>query len=256
MSCETFVTAGFEVDSPDVVYTEDEITSQYVYERCVVEKSGGKCVVKPLKEHYTFKTARKVPKVGMLLVGIGGNNGTTLTASLMANRKGLEWRTKEGTVKSNYVGSLTQASTVRLGSNSDGESVHIPFKDLLPTVDPNNIVVGGWDISSMPLGDAMRRAKVLDYDLQQQVYDDMQKIVPLPSVHWNDFIAANQGGRVDNVLSGTKQEQLDRVRGDIREFKSKHGLDKVIICWTANTERFADIQVSARMLPQASRSDR
>lgn len=242
MSCETFVTGGFEVESSDVVYTEDEITSRYVYERCLVEQAGGKCTVKPVRENFTFKTARKVPKVGLMLVGIGGNNGTTLTASLMANRMGLEWKTKEGSIKSNYIGSLTQASTVRIGSNSDGEGVYVPFKDLLPMVKPNDIVVGGWDISSMPLGDAMSRAKVLEYDLQRQLYDEMQKITPMPSVHWHDFIASNQGGRADNVMKGSKQEQLDRVRGDIREFKSKHGLDKVILVWTANTERFADVQ--------------
>jgi myo-inositol-1-phosphate synthase len=34
----------------------------------------------PKKEVYTFKTQRKVPKTGLMLVGWGGNNGTTTTA--------------------------------------------------------------------------------------------------------------------------------------------------------------------------------
>merc|ERR1719443_1468381 len=35
---------------------------------------------------------------------------------------------------------------------------------------------------------------------------------------------------------------LEQIRKDIREFKSKNGLDKVIVLWTANTERFASVQ--------------
>merc|ERR1719248_8094 len=34
---------------------------------------------------------------------------------------------------------------------------------------------------------------------------------------------------------------MDRIREDIRSFKTTNGLDKVIILWSANTERFADI---------------
>jgi myo-inositol-1-phosphate synthase len=94
----------------------------------------------------------------------------------------------------------------------------------------------------MPLGDAMRRAKVLDYDLQQQLYDKMQEIVPLPSIHYSDFIAANQNDRANNLLPGTKQEHVDKIRQNIRDFKKEKGVDKVIVVWTANTERFAEIQ--------------
>lgn len=36
--------------------------------------------VVPKKEAYTFKTQRKVPKTGLMLVGWGGNNGSTTTA--------------------------------------------------------------------------------------------------------------------------------------------------------------------------------
>ena len=33
--------------------------------------------------------------------------------------------------------------------------------------------------------------------------------------------------RADNILTGSKQEQLDAVRQQIRDFKAKNGLDKV-----------------------------
>lgn len=94
----------------------------------------------------------------------------------------------------------------------------------------------------MNLGDAMKRSKVLDVNVQDQLYDQMKKLKPLPSVYFPDFIAANQADRADNCLTGTKQEQLDQVRKDIRDFKAANGLDKVVVLWTANTERFAAIE--------------
>ncbi len=167
---------------------------------------------------------------------------STCVAGSIANKLGLTWETKEGTKKANYWGSLMMASTVKLGNDVHGNSVYVPMKNMLPMVNPNDIVWGGWDINSMNLGDAMKRSKVLDVDLQRKLYPHMEKIKPLPSVYFPDFIAANQEERADNVLTGTKQEQMERIRKDIRDFKANNGLDKVILLWTANTERFASVE--------------
>ena len=56
-----------------------------------------------------------------------------------------------------------------------------------------------------------------------------------------DFIAANQAERANNVITGTKSEQIEVIRKDLRDFKEKHSLDKIIVLWTANTERYAAI---------------
>ncbi len=53
----------------------------------------------------------------------------------------------------------TQAATLRVG-NYEGEEVFTPFKSLLPMVDPNDFVIGGWDISGLNMAEAMERAKV------------------------------------------------------------------------------------------------
>jgi myo-inositol-1-phosphate synthase len=45
--------------------------------------------------------------------------------------------------------------------------------------------------------------------------------------------------------SGSKKDHLERIRADIREFKAARGLDKVVVLWTANTERFTDITSGA-----------
>lgn len=82
---------------------------------------------------------------------------------------GITWMTKDGLKQPNYFGSLTQAATLRLG-NYKGEEVFTPFKSLLPMVKPEDIVFGGWDISSYNLADAMERAQV-----RRQVFTPLRR---------------------------------------------------------------------------------
>lgn len=42
-------------------------------------------------------------------------------------------------------------------------------------------------------------------------------------------------------LPHSAREHLEKIRKDIRDFKAANGLDKVIVLWTANTERFSSI---------------
>jgi myo-inositol-1-phosphate synthase len=167
---------------------------------------------------------------------------STCVAGALANKLKMTWETKEGTQKANYWGSVILASTVKLGNDASGHSIYTPLKDMLPMVHPDEIVWGGWDINGMNLGEAMKRSRVLDFDLQQKLYPYMKDIVPLPSIYFPDFIAANQGDRANNVLTGSKQEQMDQIRQHIKDFKANSGLDKVILLWTANTERFSSIE--------------
>uniref|UniRef100_A0A8C0FLD8 inositol-3-phosphate synthase n=1 Tax=Bubo bubo TaxID=30461 RepID=A0A8C0FLD8_BUBBB len=189
---------------------------------------------------FTFRTGRQVPRLGVMLVGWGGNNGTTVTAAVLANKLGLSWMTKTGRKKANYYGSLLQASTVCLGTGPSGD-VYVPFRDLLPMVHPNDIVFDGWDISSLNLAEAMRRAGGLDWPLQEQLWPHLEKMKPRPSIYIPEFIAANQEERADNVLRGSMAEQVEQIRRDIRDFRESSGVDKVIVLWTANTERFCDV---------------
>ena len=207
------------------------------------------------------------------MVGLGGNNGTyvftiivetvlwttgifltyfhfmlynttyrTCVAGAIANKLGLTWHTKEGVQSSNYFGSVFLSSTVALGQDAKGHGVYTPLHNLLPMTHPNDIVWSGWDINDLNLGEAMQRAQVLEYDLQKQLYPHMETIKPLPGIYVPDFIAANQSERANHVLKGTKQEQMEKVRQHIANFKADNSLDKVIILWTANTERFASVE--------------
>ncbi|KAK0616020.1 myo-inositol-1-phosphate synthase [Bombardia bombarda] len=235
----------FTVSSPNVVYTDSEIHSKYTYRTTKVSREpSGKYVATPQETLYDFKVDRKVPKLGAMLVGWGGNNGSTVTAGIIANRRGLVWETREGPRAANYYGSVIMGSTMKLGTDAKtAKDVNIPFHDVLPMVHPNDLVIGGWDISKLDLAASMDRAAVLEPTLKAMVRKEMAEMAPLPSIYYPDFIAANQEDRADNLIPGSKASwaHVEQIRKDIREFKESHDLDKVVVQWTANTERYADI---------------
>lgn len=241
---------------PNVQETDTEIKAIYDYattEVVPVPIAGGeaqqmKFQVKPRQDKYEFVTDKRVPKLGVMLVGWGGNNGTTVTAGVLANKHNITWQSKAGLQRPNYYGSLTQASTIRVG-NYEGQEVFVPFNKMLPMVHPNDIVLGGWDISKLPLDKAMERSKVLEYDLQQKVKPFMEQefggrlsgLVPLPAIFDPCFVAENQASRADNVIQGTKQQQMEQIREDLKTFKKEQCVDKIIVLWTANTERYTNV---------------
>lgn len=208
----------FTVQSPNVNYTDDAIKSTYTYRTTkVFKEESGKYLAEPTETVYDFKVARKIGRTGLMLVGWGGNNGSTVTAGIISNRRGLSWESREGKKTSNYFGSVIMGSTLKLGNDAEtGEEIYIPFQNILPIIHPNDLIIGGWDINDMNIADAMDRAGVLEPDLKRQLREEMKYMIPLPSVYYPDFIAANQEGRANNLLLGSKAEHLDKIRSDIR----------------------------------------
>lgn len=116
-----------------------------------------------------------------MLVGLGGNNGSTFAAGILANRKHMSWATKGGEVSANFYGSFTQSATTHVGfkfneSSGNLTDVFKPIKDLLPMVSPVDFDVSGWDISQENLYEAARRAHVLEPTLIEQLKDDLSNI--------------------------------------------------------------------------------
>ena len=65
-----------------------------------------------------------------------------MTAGMLANKQNVTWRTKEGVQEANWYGSLTQASTVFMGT-MEGRPIYVPLKSLVPMINPDNVVLGG-----------------------------------------------------------------------------------------------------------------
>ena len=73
-------------------------------------------------------------------------------------------------------------------------------------------MVGGWDISSANMSDAMKRAQVFEYELQQKLWGEMSRYKPMKSIYYSDFIASNQSERADNILEGDNVNKLDHLK--------------------------------------------
>jgi len=66
-----------EVQSPNVAYTPDYIESRYVYQTTDVRReSERRLIAVPRETVYTFRTQRRVPRLGVMLVGWGGKHSS------------------------------------------------------------------------------------------------------------------------------------------------------------------------------------
>jgi myo-inositol-1-phosphate synthase len=129
------------------------------------------------------------------------------------------------------IGSLTQMATIRLGKRTENRSPLI--KDFVPLASLDDIVFGAWD----PIPDdgytAAKKAGVLSGEDLERVADFMRSIKPMPAVFENHYVTRING---TNVKKGSKRELVEQLRQDMRDFKSKNGLDRVVIVWCASTE--------------------
>lgn len=89
----------------DMNYNMEFIESRYA-ERFTIFDETEHSFKNEIREH-VIRTEKKVPKLGVMLVGLGGNNGSTIVAGILANKKKLSWNTKNGTQEANFYGSFT-----------------------------------------------------------------------------------------------------------------------------------------------------
>jgi len=240
-----------KVESPRVRYTDEFIYADFECDEVKACPNDEKkeTIVRTLRRKLQFRTAIRPPRLGLLLVGWAGNNGSTLTAALIANRENICWQSRCGVCKPNFYGSLTQCASMHIGYDG-GADVFVPLHAVVPLVHPKDIVVGGWEISSVNLADALERAQVLEADLRQRLRPFLEHQKPWAGAMDPTFIAQNQLGRADNVISGSKFEQLEKLREDIRSFKAKHGLETAVVVWSANSERYSELSSGAAHDPE------
>ena len=163
-------------------------------------------------------------RLGVLTPGLGAV-ATTFIAGVESVRRGL----------SQPIGSLTQMATIRLGKRTDGRSPLI--KDFVPLASLDDIVFGAWDPIPDDALTAARRAGVLEDRDLAPLADFLSGIQPMPAVFDPKFVTRLTGAT--NVKQGkTKRDLAEQLRQDIRDFKAKHQLDRVVIVWCASTEAY------------------
>jgi myo-inositol-1-phosphate synthase len=132
------------------------------------------------------------------------------------------------------IGSLTQMATIRLGKRTEGRSPLI--KEFVPLAELDDLVFGAWDPIPDDALTAACKAGVLDAKDIEPIADFLRSIKPMPAVFDNKYVTRITGS---NVKHGkTKRDLAEQLRQDIREFKQKNRLDRVVMVWCASTEVF------------------
>ena len=165
-------------------------------------------------------------KLGVLVVGLGAVTSTFMTGVLMA-RKGL----------AKPVGSMTQYDKIRVGKGADKK--YLPYKDIVPLADLNDIVFGAWDVYPANAYESAINAEVLKERDINPVKDELEKIVPMKAAFDHNYASRLDG---DNVMVGkTRWEMVEQLREDIRNFKKETGVDRVVVLWAASTEVYVPV---------------
>jgi myo-inositol-1-phosphate synthase len=162
-------------------------------------------------------------KLGILTPGLGAV-ATTFMAGVESIRRGL----------SKPIGSLTQMATIRLGKRTENRAPLI--KDFVPLAELDDLVFGAWDPIADDALTAACKAGVLEQKHIEPLADFLREIKPMPAVFDNRYVTRLHG---DNVKRGkTKRDLAEQLRQDIRDFKSKHRVDRAVAVWCASTETY------------------
>jgi myo-inositol-1-phosphate synthase len=162
-------------------------------------------------------------KLGILTPGLGAV-ATTFMAGVESVRRGL----------SKPIGSLTQMATIRLGKRTENRSPLI--KEFVPLAELDDIVFGAWDPIPDDALTAACKAGVLEAKDLEPISDFLSAIKPMPAVFDNKYVARITG---NNVKQGkTKRDLAEQLRQDIRDFKTRNRLDRLVMVWCASTETY------------------
>ncbi len=161
--------------------------------------------------------------LGILIPGMGAV-ATTLIAGVEAMKAGL----------GEPFGSLTQMGTIRLGKRTDDRSPLI--KEFVPLAGMDDLVFGGWDVFPDDAFEAATHAGVLERATLEAVEDQLRSVRPMKAVFDQSFVRRLDGPHVKT--GKTKWDMVQEVREDIHNFKTEHGVDRLVMIWCGSTEVF------------------
>jgi myo-inositol-1-phosphate synthase len=162
-------------------------------------------------------------KLGVVLPGMGAISSTFI-AGVEAIKKGI----------AKPIGSLTQMGTIRLGKRTEGRIPKV--KDFVPLATLDDLVFGGWDIFSDNIYEAGLHAGVLERSLLDQVRPALEAISPWTAAFDKNYVRKLDGTHVKK--GANKMELAEQLQDDIKAFKTKNNLSRMVMVWCASTEIF------------------
>ena len=162
-------------------------------------------------------------KLGVLTPGLGAVS-TTVMAGTELVRRG----------ESVPVGSLTQMGTIRLGKRTESRAPKI--KEFVPLAKLEDIVFGAWDVYPDNAYQAAAKAGVLEARDLDKVQTFLKGIQPMKAAFDQNYVKNLHGPNVKKAK--TKLDLAEQIRDDIRNFKKKNRLDRLVMVWCGSTEVF------------------
>ncbi len=161
-------------------------------------------------------------KLGILIVGINGAVATTFMGGVSAVRKGI----------AKPIGSLTQLGTIRLGKRTENRFPLI--HDFVPLSNLKDLVFGGWDIRNENPYQGAVRANVLDQNHLNAIKADLEVLRPMKGVFDQYYVKRLKGTYVKKGKN--KLDLAEQLRDDIRSFRRKAKVDRLVMIWCGSTE--------------------
>ena len=125
-------------------------------------------------------------------------------------------------------------ATIRLGKRTDARTPKI--KEFVPLAELKDLVFGGWDIFEDDAYKAAANAGVLDAKDLAKAEKFLKTIKPMKAAFDQNYVKLLSGTHVKN--GKTKFDLAEQIREDIRNFKKKHKLDRLVMVWCGSTEIF------------------
>jgi myo-inositol-1-phosphate synthase len=174
-----------------------------------------------------------------------GAVATTFIAGVEAVRRGI----------GQPIGSLTQLAHIRLGKRTEDRNPLI--RDFVPLAGLDDVVFGGWDpIADDAYQSALNAGVLNKYEHIEPIAEFLKDIKPMPAVFDTRYVTRLDG---PNVKTGVNKRDLgEQLRQDIRDFKARHGCDRMVMVWCASTEIFlqvSDAHLSLEKFEQAMETD-
>jgi len=173
-------------------------------------------------------------RLGVLTPGMGAVS-TTVMAGVELVRRG----------QAVPVGSLTQMATIRLGRRTESRIPKI--NEFVKLADLKDIVFGGWDLFPDNAYEAAAKAGVLEEKDLGKAAKFLKTIKPMKAVFDQTYVKNLDGKHVKK--GRTKYDLAEQLRQDIRDFKKKNKLDRLVVVWCGSTEIFLKAEAVHKDLP-------
>ena len=132
---------------------------------------------------------------------------------------------------------MTQYDKIRVGRGADKKYLH--YKDIVPIADLKDIVFGAWDVYPANAYESAINCEVLKEKDIEPVKDELVQIVPMKAAFDKNYAKRLDGDNVKTCKD--RWDMMEQIRQDIRDFKARTGVARVVVLWAASTEIYVPV---------------